>query len=354
MREHRGILRLRSGAPAWRLWMVVLAGLGWSSLCRAGSDTLMTANGDRLVGTVKKLERAVLQFDTDYADQEFSVEWKQVRMLTSKALFDLETADGQRYIGPLHADPEQPGEVVVGTVTGPRRVKLMEIVRLEPVEKSFWERLDASVDLGYTLTKANDSRQSTARGALGYRSEDWRVGAQFSSVQNRTSDGPKTRKADALADYQHRAVKRWFAFVKGTFAMSDEQRLDARYTANGGIGNYVVATPELDLLVSGGLTVMAEDFQDPGVPNEKNVEGLLSAEFHAFDIGDLNVFSTVSAFQNLRDAERTRGNFTLDLKWDLPLDFTFKVALTLDYDSKPPNGASKSDYVLSTTFGWEL
>ena len=43
-----------------------------------------------------------------------------------------------------------------------------------------------------------------------------------------------------------------------------------------------------------------------------------------------------------------------DLKYDLPLDFYIRLGYTLNYDNKPVEGATESDYVLQTSFGWEL
>lgn len=344
-------LRRFLGGLQKTFWIV----LGLSALpptvAWAGPDTLMTITGDRLVGTVEKLERGVLHFDTDYADAVFTLEWKQVEWLSSQTFLVIELSSGERFFGTIRPDTSLPARAILGSQ---RSALYSDIVVIYAVEQGFWNRLEASVDLGYTLTKANNSEQFTAQAGATYRTENWQYAGKFMTVNNEIADAPKTRKIDGSIDTRLRVINRWFAFLGGAYGKSDEQRLDARYSVNGGAGNYLIATPAMDLLVSAGLTWMEEEFQDPEVPNNKTLEGLLKVEYNAFDIDPLSILTKLSVSPNLEDTKRVRGNFKIDFKWDLPLDFTFKIGFTVDYDSKPPNEASKSDYVLSTTFGWEF
>jgi hypothetical protein len=56
----------------------------------------------------------------------------------------------------------------------------------------------------------------------------------------------------------------------------------------------------------------------------------------------------------MTESGRWRIDYSFDTKYDLPLDFYIKVGFTLNYDNQPVAGASKTDYVFQTTFGWEL
>jgi hypothetical protein len=59
-------------------------------------------------------------------------------------------------------------------------------------------------------------------------------------------------------------------------------------------------------------------------------------------------------FPSLTGSGRIRSDFKFDLKYDLPLDIYFGVGYTLNYDIKPVEGASETDYVFQTSVGWEL
>ena len=61
-----------------------------------------------------------------------------------------------------------------------------------------------------------------------------------------------------------------------------------------------------------------------------------------------------SVFKSITEGGRTRADYKLDLKYDLPLDFYIGLGFTLNYDNQPVEGASESDYVFQTSFGWEL
>jgi hypothetical protein len=73
-----------------------------------------------------------------------------------------------------------------------------------------------------------------------------------------------------------------------------------------------------------------------------------------FDLGDLSLLTNLFAYKSLNNTSRFRTDFKFDIKYDLPYDFYVKLGYTLNYDSKPVEGASQSDYVLQTTFGWSL
>ena len=81
---------------------------------------------------------------------------------------------------------------------------------------------------------------------------------------------------------------------------------------------------------------------------------MLGTEVNLYDIGDLNLLTNVYWYPSLTQSGRNRVDYRFDVKYDLPLDFYVKAGFTLNYDSQPATGASESDYVILTGFGWEL
>ena len=82
-------------------------------------------------------------------------------------------------------------------------------------------------------------------------------------------------------------------------------------------------------------------------------EGNLGTELNLYDIGDFNLMTRLTAYAGITDRERFRTDFSLDTKYDLPYDLYIKIGLTINYDNKPAEGASETDYVFQTGFGWE-
>jgi hypothetical protein len=90
------------------------------------------------------------------------------------------------------------------------------------------------------------------------------------------------------------------------------------------------------------------------IPNRSDVEANIGTELNMFDMGDLNLLTTLSVYKSINEGNRKRADFKFDIKYDLPLDFFIKLGYTLNYDSQPVEGASNNDYVFQTTFGWAL
>ena len=97
-----------------------------------------------------------------------------------------------------------------------------------------------------------------------------------------------------------------------------------------------------------------ETFTDETIESKSSQEVFLGGGLDIFDIGDLDLFTNVTVYPSLSEKGRVRTDFKFDLKYDLPLDFYIQFGYTLNYDSDPVAGASSSDYVLQTTFGWDL
>ena len=83
------------------------------------------------------------------------------------------------------------------------------------------------------------------------------------------------------------------------------------------------------------------------------MEGFFGTELNLYDIGDLSLVTKVIAYPSFTESGRWRTDFNFDAKYDLPLDFYIKAGLTLNYDNRPVEGASETDYVFQTGFGWE-
>ena len=83
---------------AWCLIMLILTAPAFGA---AKTDVVFFQNGDRLTGEVKSLERGRLRFKTDATDT-ISIEWDDVAYLSSDRNIQVETDEGQRFLGHLN------------------------------------------------------------------------------------------------------------------------------------------------------------------------------------------------------------------------------------------------------------
>ena len=88
-------------------------------------------------------------------------------------------------------------------------------------------------------------------------------------------------------------------------------------------------------------------------PNRNSWEGYLGSELNLYDIGDLDLLTSIMVYPGITEKGRWRSDLNCDLKYDLPIDFYIKIGFTINYDNRPAEGASETDYVIQTGFGWE-
>jgi hypothetical protein len=105
---------------------------------------------------------------------------------TSPRTFDLQLASGEHYLGSILASAA--GELVVRLEDGATaRVKLAELVRLAPIGASIWNRLDGSLDAGFSFMQADLETHWTLNGTAAYRSPRYQLNADTASqISSRT------------------------------------------------------------------------------------------------------------------------------------------------------------------------
>lgn len=325
----------------------------FSALPASAQDTLKLSNGDQLHGEIKSLNKSVLTLETAYSDSDFKVEWKDVTRISSVRKFNIFLSSREKIYASFGA-AEVPGVVALLPDGGSsREVTLDQIVIIDPIKDSFADRFDASISAGFTITKANNSKQFTSRATVSYHTKNWHLSGNYNDTRSEQDDVEPIRRTDGSINFNYLFYKNWFASFSNDFLTNTEQQINLRTTQTFAVGNLLVRNNKLYLSGSAGLTFNREDYS-----NEAEIinttEGFLGAEFNAYDIGDLNILTKIGYYPSLTEKNRNRVNFSMDVKYDFPLDFFIKLGYTLNYDSHPPNEGANKDYVIQTTLGWEF
>jgi hypothetical protein len=318
----------------------------------AQNDTLVMKNGDEMVGEIKELSTGVLTVKTDYSDKDFRVEWEKVGEIHTKNTFVISHTDGRRINGTIATDPEDSSMVMIFEPGGIISVRRMDIVALKQLENTFLGRLDASIDIGFNITKANNLRQFTSRSYLGYTGRFWGSDASMDVVRS-LQDSIRTDRLDASLSGRWLFQKSWFLYLSAKFLQNNEQKLKLRTNTNGGIGKLFVNTNKIYFGTQVGMAWNNEQFTDD-TPTRNSLEAAIGLQLNLFNIEDLSLLTTGILYPSITERGRVRLDFKIDLKYDLPLDFYIKFGYTHNFDNQPIEGASVRDYVLNATFGWEL
>lgn len=316
-------------------------------------DTLKLRNGDLLHGEIKSLNKSVLVIETDYSDEDFRIDWDEIAEIRSGRKFTVFLSSRQKIYGSFRA-AVTPGSALLWKEDGAlQEVPLREIVIMDPIKDSFSKRFNASISAGLSLTKANNSKQLSIRATASYNTRTWKLSGNFNDTRNEQDEVEPIRRTDGSVNFNYLFYKNWFAAFNYDFLSNTEQQIDLRSTNTFAIGNMMIRNNQLYLSGSAGFTFNRENYS-----NETEIlntqEGFLGAEFNAYDIGDLSFLTKIGYYPSLTEANRNRVNFSMDIKYEFPLDFFIKVGYTLNYDSRPPNDGANQDYVFQTTLGWEF
>ncbi|WP_289053208.1 DUF481 domain-containing protein [Carboxylicivirga marina] len=318
----------------------------------AQNDKITFRNNDSVVGEVKHMKQGVLSIETDYSDDDFTIEWIEIKDISTETYFLITLSDGQRYNGKIASN----GDGLIDLITddeGTVVVNKESIVHLESVDKGFWSQVYASVDVGFDMTRANNLRQLTSRSNVGYLAERWSTDLFYNVLNSQQDSVAPVSRDDAGIDFKYYFERKWFALISTTFLSNTEQKLDLRTNGRLGMGTYILQTNAVFWNLSTGASFNKELYEEP--ENDRDSwEGFVASELNMFDTGDLSLTSKIGVYPGITERGRWRYDFSFDVKYDLPKDFYVRMALTLNYDNQPVEGTSKSDYVFSTGFGWEL
>jgi len=322
--------------------------------CYGKTDTLVVSNGDKIIGEIKEMQRGVLIIETDYSDSDFKIEWDKVRKFYSENTFLIYLSNRSHYIATMRTNRNDKTKIIISNEEVHISVALISIVDITPIDDTFWDRFSASLDMGFSLTKANNLNQFTMNGNFGYLAESWNARASFNVVRSSQDSVAETKRTDASLGGRYLMIKSWFATMSVDLLQNDEQKLQLRTTPKLGIGNYFIQSNSINFSFTAGVALNKEEFTDPEQEDRKSSEGFVGLEFDMFDMGDLNLFTNITAYPSFTEEDRLRVDFTINIKFDFLDDFYFKIGYTHNFDNQPVEGASEVDYVFQTTFGWDL
>jgi hypothetical protein len=353
-----------------KICLAVTLALSLISLAYPQTDSLVLSNKDLMVGEIKSMDKGILTFKTEYSDVDFKVKWEKVKQVTSPTIFLISLSDGKRYKGIIRSLNDSLIEInsyaEKAILKFSRRTQNLEnpegnkvdipneqIVYLNPLDEGFWSRLSFNFDVGTNITKANSFKQFTFNVSTGYLADRWKMNLTFNnlrSVQNETSD---IKRTESTFNFNYFLQKDWFLLYKLDILSNTEQLLILRNSNMVGLGKYLVHTNRAYLGVHGGVNLNDEKFE--GDQNSaQSAEGLLGAQYNIYDIGDLDLLTTLVVYPSLSTKGRIRSDFKFDIRYELKFDLYFKIGTSFNYDNQPTEGASKLDYIFQTTVGWKL
>ena len=322
------------------------------------NDSIVLVNGDEIVCEIISLEKNRLKIDASYGYGKWEAKWHNIVSIKTANSFNIQLVDGERFYGKLVSLDS--GEVLIKSDTSTlKKTTLKDIVFLMQYKSSFLERLEGSFSLGFNLTKARNFKQLNTANRLAYKAKNFKLGITYDALVSNQESAESIQRSDGAFNYNHDLNHQYFTYFSTSLLSNTEQRLDLRWSTQVGLGKLLISTNKLDWRFVLGANYNSENF-DSETADRESIEALLGTEFEIFNLGDLKFYSNVRAYYSLTETDRFRTDFKVDLRYNLKYfkksNLTNKIFIatgfTVNYDNKPANEASRTDYVFSTTLGF--
>jgi hypothetical protein len=317
----------------------------------AKTDIVELVNGDRITCEIKKLERGKLTVKTDGIGT-IAIEWDDIQRLSSLARYDIELASGERLYGTLvRADPR-----TVDVSDGPavERLSLGDIVRLFPVGRTFWARLDGSIAAGFDFTSANEQTQWTFDTSVLYRSRRWVTELTADSLLTTSEDSDRQTRNNLAVQGLRSLRPRWWALTFLQFQQNEELSLNLRSLAGGGIARVLEQSSRSTAYIAGGAAFTTEQYAGEGDQNVAEAVAGASYAWYTFDGRSTNFTTAVYTYYALNGGSRMRLELDTSFKSDIVGDLYWSVNGFESFNSRPPTDQKKNDFGITATLGWNF
>jgi hypothetical protein len=339
-------------------WAVALASLlspllPSPALAAPKTDVVVLKNGDRLTGEVQQLERGRLQLKTDDLGT-VEIEWDKITSVTAAAPFDVDDLAGNRYMGSLEPGTS-PGQLRIVWTQGASSVDLLSVVWMRRLHRSFWRRLDGSLDVGASYTSASSLFKLDFAGSLGVERPGYEVHVEASSTLSSQAGVEDTRRSNLSLAYARRFEDRWLALVQGLLEQNRELGFDLRSSVAAGGGRYLVRSRRDKLLTAIGVSLNHEEpIEGEGTTNVEAL-AIVTYDRFSYDFPRVDVSVTVAGFVSLNYGGRYRLEVDAGLRRELVKDFYATLRGYESYDSRPATeGVRTDDYGITFALGWSF
>ena len=319
-------------------------------------DRVILRSGNLVVGEIEELRRGTLDFDTDEMGV-VGIDWDDIALLTSSRIFEVTDADGFQYFGRL-GPTDQQGTLVVVLGTIADTLAFSEVVEIAYIGQGFLARSNGFVDLGASLTRANNLASLLLKGRFAYRGRLWDLdwnGETYFQRQETTTDVGEVLEEQTSRNSTSVTAKRffggsWAATTSMDVEQNEELSLDNRILIILRGEYHLIRSQSMELSAGLGGALNRETFT--GEERTSSAEITVVTTFDAFDIGDFNVSTTASTFIAPTDGGRFRLNVDGRISWKIFNDFVVGFNVAERYDTEPPSADVGRDFHYGLTLGW--
>lgn len=317
------------------------------------NDTIYLRNGDRITGELKKFEYGLLNLSTD-AMKTISIQFDRINTIHSARYLEIRLKSGEKFFGHLQKSKVL-STVNVVTVTDTLPKRLWDIVLITPIKSSFFQKIDGSIDLGLTYTKASNVFQYSLNTQATYRTTYYSTRFNLESIL--TNDGSNISKNNTIGlTVSHLLPNKWRTRVSAQVQQNTQLNLDYRLQAGYGVGYDVTRNNSVLFNVLGGLVANQEKTLTT-VTTTENLEALFAAQVKWFKyrFPKIDITSGLEIYPSLTTLGRVRLEYDLAAKYEIIKDLFLNVQLYDNFDNESIQGGKAiNDWGIITSIGFSF
>ncbi|MCV9385809.1 DUF481 domain-containing protein [Reichenbachiella ulvae] len=328
-----------------------------NNLLAQNPDTVFLSNTHVVIGEIQSMEYGVLTIETEYSEDDFTIDWEEVIGVNSSSEFIIMLRNKYRLKASLSMDAINPDYMIISSIEGARMfAQFKDIVYLKSSEDRFWDKLSFDIDGGYSFTRASNTTQFSVNGKANYTDTHFFINTYSSVIYNKVSEDTttiSTSRNNYGFTAQFFLKGSWFIIGNNDILQSEQQNLRLRTTGQIGLGKMLIRNNKVFVGVATGLASNTERFYNTD-DKDQSYESLLQANINAYGYKDLRFSAQAQVYPSITVKKRIRANYTATLKYDLPLDFYIGLNTTLNYDNQPTEDATNFDFVFQSNVGWSF
>lgn len=318
----------------------------------AKTDVVILKNGDKITGEIKRVGGGLLEFKTDTMSTVY-IEWRFIAQVISSTQQSIDTIDGHRYLGRMESLEQ--GEVI-GIQTGTELIELPaeDMFSAWPVEATYWERSDLDISIGFDYQKSTEIGELTLSADWAHRTPDRLTEASLRGNLTEQSDGSDQRRGQIQFAHQFVLADNRFKSWLGSMETNESLGLDLRVSGGGVFGNYLVRRTDRWVSVAYGLMANQESFTDGTDKTSLEGVGNLTVKYFRFADPERSLDTKFTIFPSLTDRGRFRTDLRTTFKLEFIKDLFWSMEVYYQSDNEPTIGAERTDFGITTSFGWSL
>jgi len=343
-------------------------GCGWGYLLLAGlalvsppvlasKTDVVEFGGSRLVGEVKQLDRGKLSFKTD-ATGTIAINWSDVTRLETTRQLRVQHRDGHVELASLGV-AEKEHTLLLSHGARREEVAISDVEAFEPLEDTFWNRIDISTALGYSFAKSNGVEQLNFSASFNYDTERRSRSLNLSSQISSSTDQDQSIRRTAGFNTLRYSNTLYFTGWQLQYGDNDALSLDYRVLGALLVGRAFFPVPNQRIRAFTGIDLSEERFT--GQSSSTGSEAILGAtiDWFKFRSPELDLSSSLVLYPSITDWGRVRANFQTTLRWEMFKDLFWELSLYDDFDSDAYDSTTgvtgkNNDYGIATSIGWSL